>query len=181
MGLLYVNLIGNTQDDVQNIQGVLFMLISEVMYSTMYRILNFYLASTPLLRRESNEHIYTVSAYYVACNITEFPIQCIRPFFGLLITYNLAGFSKGIIFFLEMWVSLVCLAITANAYGLMLAGIFRSVILEIPTVFNLIFISISGAYASLVDYPLLKYISLFFHAYEAMSIFYWYDVRQIGK
>lgn len=181
MGLLYSDLVGSTQEDVQNIQGLFFMMTCEVMFSSMYRILNFYLVNTPLLRRETNEHIYSLSAYYVACCLSDLPFLCLRPLFGLILTYNLAGFNKGIIFFLEMWLTLICLAFTANAYGLMLVGVFRSLILEIPTVFNLILMSISGAYANLADFPTLKYTSLFYYAYEAMSIFFWYDVDEIGK
>lgn len=180
MGLLYSNLVGNTQEDVQNIQGVFFMITCEVMFSTMYRILTLYLVNTPLLRRETNERFYSISAYYVASCLSDFPFLSLRPLFGLFITYNLAGFDKGIIFFLEMWLTLIFLAFTANAYGLMLVGVFRSLILEIPTVFNLIFMSVSGAYANLADFPSLKYTSLFYYAYEAMSIFFWYDVREIG-
>lgn len=181
MGLLYTNLVGRTQEDVQNIQGIFFSIICEVMFSTMYRILNLYLANTPLLRRETNERFYSVSAFYVASCLSDFPFLSIRPLFGLIITYNLAGFNKGIIFFLEFWLTMIFLAFTANAYGLMLVGVFRSLILEIPTVFNIIFMAVSGAYANLVDYPRLKYISLFYYAYEAMSIFFWYDVREIGE
>lgn len=69
---------------------------------------------------------------------------------------------------------------TSNAYGLMLVGVFRSAILEVPTVFNLIFLAISGAYASLNDFPILKYSSLVFYAYEAISIFFWNDISEIG-
>lgn len=181
MGIFYSNLTGTVQEDVQNIQGIFFMLVCEIMFSVMYRCLNFCLTSTPLLRRETNERIYDLSAYYVAEILSDLPFLAVRPFFGLLVTYNLAGFTKGIIFFLEMWLTLIFLAFTANAYGLMLVGVFRSVILEVPTVFNLIFLSVSGAYASLSDFPILKYSSLFYYAYEAISIFFWNDVREIGK
>ncbi|XP_055320622.1 protein brown-like isoform X2 [Sitodiplosis mosellana] len=179
-GIFYSNLTGTVQEDVQNIQGIFFMLVCEIMFSVMYRCLNFCLASTPLLRRETNERIYGLSAYYVAEVLSDLPFFAIRPLCGLIITYNMAGFNKGIIFFLEMWLTLIFLAFTANAYGLMLVGIFRSVILEVPTVFNLIFLAVSGAYASLSDFPILKYSSLFYYAYEAISIFFWNDVSEIG-
>lgn len=181
MGIMYSNLKGNVQEDIQNIQGILFTLTCEIMFSTMYRILHFYLANTPLLRRETNEQIYSLSAYYVAGCLSDLPFISIRPLCGLIITYNLAGFSKGIEFFLEVWVTLIFLAVAANAYGLMLVGVFRSYILEVPTVFNLIFLSLSGAYVNLDDYPILKFSSLFYYAYEALSIFFWNDVSEIGK
>lgn len=181
MGLLFTDLTGRTQENIQNIQGIFFTLTCEIMFSTMYRILNVYLMRTPLLRRETNERIYQLSAYYVADCLSDMPFLSVRPFFGLLITYNLSGFTKGITFFVQLWLALVFLAFAANAYGLMLVGIFRSVILEIPPVFNMIFMSVSGAYANLGDYPVLKYISLFYYAYEAISIFFWHNINEIGK
>lgn len=180
MGLLYTNLTGTVQEDVQNIQGIIFIITCEIVFSTTYRILYFYLASTPLLRRETNERIYDLSAYYVANILSDMPFLSIRPLLGLIITYNLAGFTKGIVFFLETWITLIFLAFTSNAYGLMLVGVFRSVILEVPTVFNLYFVAMSGAYHSLSDYPILKYFSPFYYAYEAISIFFWYDINEIG-
>lgn len=178
--MFYSNLTGTEQEDVQNIQGIFFMLVCEIMFSVMYRCLNFCLASTPLLRRETNERIYGLSAYYVAEILSDIPFLAIRPFFGLIITYNMAGFTKGIIFFLEIWITLFFLSFCSNAYGLMLVGVFRSVILEVPPVFNLFFLAISGAYASLNDFPILKYSSLVFYAYEAISIFFWSDITEIG-
>lgn len=180
MGVLYTNLTGNVQENIQNVQGIFFMITCEIMYSTMYRILHFYMANTPLLRRETNERIYSLSAYYVSCCLSDMPFLSIRPLFGLSITYYFAGFTKGILFFIEMWLTMIFLAFTANAYGLFLVGVFRQYILEVPTVFNLIFMSVSGAYVNLDEYPILKFTSLFYYAYEALSIFFWNDVIEIG-
>lgn len=147
----------------------------------MYRILSFYLTNTALLRRETNEQVYCFSAYYVAAWLSDVPFLSIRPLVGLLLTYIMGSFDKGIVFFFELWITLTFMAFTANAYGQMLVGVFRWLILEVPTVFNLIFMTLSGAYANLADYPTMKYISLFYYAYEAMSIFFWHDVSEIGK
>lgn len=157
------------------------MLTCEIMFSTCYRILNSYLANSALIRRETHERTYSLSAYYVADCLSDMPFLTFRPMFGLIITYILAGFNKGIILFIELWLTLAFLAYTANAYGLMLVGIFRSLILEIPPVFNLIFMAVSGVYANIRDYPLLKYTSLFFYANEALSILFWYDITEIGE
>lgn len=181
MGLLYTDLTGRTQENIQDIQGIFFMLTCEIVFTTMYRILNVFLVKTPLLRRETNERIYSLSAYYVADCLSDMPFLSIRPLFGLLITYNLAGFTKGVVFFVQLWLALIFLAFTANAYGLMLVGIFRSVILEVPSVFNVIFMAVSGIYANLGDFPILKYVSLFYYAFEMMSIFFWYNINEIGK
>lgn len=151
------------------------------MFSTLYRILNFYMHNLPLLRRETHERIYSLSAYYVAECLCDAPFLSIKPMIGLIFTYALAGFDKGLLLFFEIWLTLAFLAFTSNAYGLMLAGVFRSVILEVPPVFNLFFTAVSGIYASLRDYPILKYTSLFFYANEALNIFFWHDIAEIGK
>lgn len=178
---MYSNLSGDSQENIQNIQGGLFMLLVEVVYSTVYRPLRACLTNTPLLRRECNEHIYSVSAHYVACNFSEFPFLCLEILCGLAITFSMAEFAKGFQFFFQVWLLCIMLVLTMNAYSLMLAGVFRALVLEIPTVFNLIIQILSGAYISLAAYPYLRYISPLYYAYEAISIFYWHDVKEIRK
>lgn len=181
MGVLYQNITGNTQESIQDIQGIFFMLTCEIVFTTLYRILNFYLSKIPLLRRETHERIYCLSAYYIAECLTDGPFLMVKPLIGLVVTYLLSSFNKGFLFFLEMWLTMSFLAFASNAYGLMLAGLFRWVILEVPPVFNLFFTAMSGIYANLREYPILKFTSLFFYGNEALSIFYWHDVATIGK
>lgn len=162
-------------------QGFFFILSCEILFSSMYRILYTYFTLTPLLRRETTERIYTLSAYYVADTLTDLPFICIRPLCGLLITFLIGGLNWGFIFFIELWITLAVLAFTATAYGLMLFGIFRSIILEAPPVFNMFFSTVSGIYANLNNYPILKYTSMFFYANEAMSIIFWRNINSIGR
>lgn len=156
------------------------MLTCEVVFSTFSRILNTYLANSPLIRRETHERTYTLSAYYVADMLSDVPFLTIRPLIGLIITYILAGINKGIILLIKLWITMIFVAFTSNAYGLMLVGLFRSLIMEIPPLFTLTFMAVSGAYASIRDFPLLKYTSLFFYANEAMSILFWTGITEIG-
>lgn len=181
VGLLYSNINGENQESIQDVQGIFFILSCEVMFSTSYRILHTYLANSPLIRRETHERTYTLSAHYVADVLSDMPFITIRPLIGLIITYMLAGFNKGIVLLIKLWIAMAVLAFTSNAYGLMLVGLFRSVILEIPPLFTLTFMAVSGAYASIRDYPLLKYTSLFFYANEALSILFWTGVTEIGE
>lgn len=181
VGLLYSNVNGENQESIQDVQGIFFILSCEVMFSTSYRILHTYLTNSPLIRRETHERTYTLSACYVADVLSDMPFLTIRPLIGLIITYILAGFNKGIVLLLKLWLTMALLAFTSNAYGLMLVGLFRSLILEIPPLFTLTFMAVSGAYASIRDFPLLKYTSLFFYANEALSIFFWTDITEIGK
>lgn len=181
LSVLYTNLSGHTQESIQNVHGVFYILACETVFTTLFRILHTYLAGTPLIRRETNERVYTLSAFYVADCLTDVPFLFIRPLIGLVITYFLAGFQNGFIFFLEIWFILALLSFTSNAYGLMLVGIFREVIMEAPPVFNMFFGTVSGAYGNLAHYPILKFTSVFFYALEAMSILFWHDVSEIGK
>lgn len=172
---------GENQESIQDVQGIFFTLSCEVMFSTTYRILHTYLTKSPLIRRETHERTYTLSAYYVADVLSDMPLLTVRPLIGLIITYILAGFNKGIVLLIELWIIMALLAFTSNAYGLMLIGLFRSLILEITPLFTVTFMVMSGAYASIRDFPLLKYTSLFFYANEAMSILFWTGVTEIGE
>lgn len=180
IGLLYSSLTTMTQATIQNMQGFFFILSCEIIFSSFYRILYSYFTITPLLRRETTERIYTFSAYYVANTLTDLPFLCIRPMCGLLITFLLGGLNWGVWFFVEIWITLAVLAFTSTAYGLMMFGIFRAIILEAPPVFNMFFSTVSGVYGNLSSYPILKYTSVFFYANEAMSIMFWRNVTTIG-
>lgn len=181
LSVLYTNLSGHTQESIQNVHGVFYILSCETVFTTLFRILHTYLADTPLIRRETNERVYSLSAFYIADCLTDVPFLVLRPFIALMVIYCIGHFEKGFIFFIELWLTLVLLAFTANAFGLMLVGLFREVISEVPSVFSMFFLILSGAYGNLAHYPILKFSSLFFYAMEAMSILFWYDIDEIGK
>lgn len=182
MALVYSKTNGRTQESIQDIQGVLFLIIAETIFSACYGIIHFYPAQMPILRRETNEHVYNFSAYYLVEILCSIPSAIIKSFVPLFITYYFAGFYKGFWLYFELAITLVITTFTANAYGLMLSGLFDSSKLtaEIAPPFDLVFLILAGVYINLHEFPYLRFISFFFFATEAMSTLFWHDVTTIG-
>lgn len=183
MASVYYKTSSRTQESIQDIRGALFMFVAEVIFTTSYGVIHFYPSQMPILRRETNEHIYKFSAYYVAETLCSFPAGVIRSFVSITATYVLVGFYKGLTSYFQFVLTLVVTSFTAHAYGLMLSGLFNSDALtaEIAPPFDLLFLLMAGMYINLKDFPYVRYISIFYYPNEALATLYWYDVAQIGK
>lgn len=180
MAVLYQDSTGRTQKSIQDVNGAIWIINCEIFFTTCYSVMNFYPSQMPILRRETNEHIYNFSAYYIAEMFNVLPVAFLRSFVGIAITFAWAGFNTGIWLFLEIGLTLFIASFTANAYGLLISGLFKIVITEVASVFDLIFICFSGVYMNLDSWPYLRYISPFYLINEALSLSFWSNVDHIG-
>lgn len=207
MAFLYHESTGRTQESIRDVGGALFLMTCELwvmdfdwiflfcwaqvidsillknsrIFTQCYAVMHFYPAQLPILRRETNEHIYQFSAYYVAEIVNALPICFLRSFSGLTISYYWAGFNTGFLLYLKIGLTLMISSFTANAYGLMMSNMFKIAISEVASITDLIFLCISGFYMNLNSFPYIRYISLFFFSNEALAILFWSDVDEIGK
>lgn len=176
----FSNVTNRTQESIQDIRGAFFMLVCEIVFSCCYSTLQFYPTQMPLLRRETNEHIYDLSAFYIAEAMWRSLAATSRVIGLLTITYSIFGFYKGMKSFLQLAVALTFAAFTANAYGFMLTGMFDAG-REMAPLFSLTFQILAGFFINLHSFPYARYISVFFFANEAAMISYWYDITDIGE
>lgn len=183
MAAVYSKTTGHTQESIQDIRGAIFSFVAEMVFPATYGVIYFYPSQMPILRRETNEHIYKFSAYYVAEALCTIPPGIVLSFFSMTSTYFFVGFYKGIKSYFQFVFTLFVTSFTSYAYGLMLSGIFNSDILtgEISPTFDLLFIILAGMYINLNEYPYFRYISLFYFSNEALSTLYWYDISHIGE
>lgn len=63
----------------------------------------------------------------------------------------------------------------------MLSGVFGTSASSFAPIFDLIFIAFGGYYLKGNAVPILKNLSIFFFANEAISITYWETVNYLGK
>lgn len=183
MAAVYSETSGRTQEGIQGVRGALFAISVEVIFTTSYSVIHFYPSQMPILRRETNEHIYKFSAYYLAETICVLPAGVIRSFVSLTVTYLFVGFYKGLKSYFQFMLTLVVTSFTSHAYGLMLSGLFNSDALtaEISPPFDLFFLLMAGLYINVKDFPYVRYTSMFFYSMEALCTLYWYDIDEIGK
>lgn len=180
IALLYHETTGRTQKSINDIEGAFFMFITSAIFSMSYGIIHFYPSQMPILRRETNEHIYDFSAYYVAEIFNILPVSFLRSFAGLPILYIWAGFDIGVTLYLQLGLTLLVATFAANAYGLFVSSLFTSIQMEIATVFDLMFLSFAGVYINLNSVSFARYISPFYFTNEGLSILFWSTITEIG-
>lgn len=91
MAFLYHDSTGHTQDSIRDVNGALFLITCELIFTQSYAVMNHYPSQLPILRRETNENIYQLSAFYVAEIFNSIPICILRAFSGFTILYLWAG------------------------------------------------------------------------------------------
>lgn len=83
--------------------------------------------------------------------------------------------------YIQIGVTLMISAFTANAYGLFISSFFDVTVTELACVSDLIFLCFSGIYINLNSVSTIRFVSPFFFANEALSIQFWSNVTQIGR
>lgn len=107
-------------------------------------------------------------------------IEC---FFFLTIIYPFIGFTTGGLWmYLKIGITLTIASIPSTAYGIMLSSIFESTRLtaDFAAIFDIIFLVIAGYYKKLNVFWYMKYFSMFFYAYESISILIWSEINSLG-
>lgn len=180
MAILYRHSSGRTQETTRDVLGAFLMTSCGVIFSQSYSVMDFYQDQLPILRRETNEHIYKFSAFYVADIVNTLPNCFLRAFLSLTIIYAFAAFNQGYIVYFALLLTYFTAAFTAHAYGLMMANLFKIAISDLASITDLIFLCISGFYINISAFPYIRFISFFFYTNEATAILFFRNVHEIG-
>lgn len=175
MALLYGGSNDVDQTAIQDINGFVQNMANEIILATAYNVVFYYPSKLPLLRRETGEGKYSLSAFYVAYLLSSMPKSFIECFVFLGIVFPFTNFLRGIWLFLKMALTLSIISIPATAYGLMLSGLFESsmVATSLAAPFDVVLMVTGGIYIKLKLLWFLKYVSVFYYACEALSIIIW--------
>ncbi|XP_037035934.1 protein brown, partial [Bradysia coprophila] len=175
ISLLFSGVQSTKPQSVQDINGFIFTIAAEIIFGTSYGILYYYPSTLPILRRETGENIYDLSAIYVAKLLGCLPKSFVDAYVFLLIIYFNVTFIADMWQFVQIGFTLFVTAITAIGYGLMISGVFETVRLssELAPPIDLFMILICGFYIKLKLLRFLQYGSLFFYSIEALSIQIW--------
>uniref|UniRef100_A0A914Z0W5 ABC transporter domain-containing protein n=1 Tax=Panagrolaimus superbus TaxID=310955 RepID=A0A914Z0W5_9BILA len=188
IGLLYFHQTSSITDvGVNNINGALFFIVSELTYSTLFGILNFMPADFPLVVREHFDGLYSVSAYFIARIISYMPIFILDGIFMVSISYWLSGLVPTFQnFFINITIGIL-IEQSAAAFGVLLSTISPSYAIAISIagpILSLLSLT-GGLYANVGELPgfirWTKYFSWFKYGFEAMTINQWRGVETRWK
>lgn len=183
MGIVYAKTDDNDQKSVQDINGLIITVVFEIVFTSAYNIVFYYPSKMPILRRETGEKLYSLSAFYVAYLICTIPKSLVECFLFLGIVFPFISYLNGFWMFFKIGLALTMISISANAYGLMLSGFFESSSLatSLAPPIDITLVLFGGVYIQLKTMWFLKYVSFFFYAMESFSIIVYSEIGALSK
>ncbi|XP_059609154.1 protein brown [Phlebotomus argentipes] len=179
--LFYKNVGGTTQTSIQDISGLFFTICTEVIFAKIYAVIMSFSPQLPLIRRETGEKLFDLSAFYTATALMQIPRAIIEAFLFLGIIYAGVAFSGDFWTYFVMSVTFSIASVASMAYGFMISGLCvdEKLVQEISVPFDTISLILGGFYLNIGDLPYLKFLSLFFLTNEAISIQFWREIDYI--
>ncbi|KAK4290872.1 hypothetical protein Pmani_036256 [Petrolisthes manimaculis] len=126
IGICYTNVKLN-QAGIQDIEGVLFIFITENTFPSVYAVLNVFPQELPLFLREYKNGIYRSDTYYMAKMLSLIPGFVCDPVIFITICYWIVGLQHHAYHFFMTVLVLIFTANTASACGAMFSAMFESV------------------------------------------------------
>ncbi|KAB7496020.1 Protein white [Armadillidium nasatum] len=120
VGLIYLNTDGEASYDqasVQNLNGVLFMLVANLSFQFAIGVVNTFCAQLPIFLREHGNGMYRTDTFYLTKNIAEIPSSIIMPFIFLLVCYFMVNLHRSVETFFLIVVALIFVSNAALSYG----------------------------------------------------------------
>jgi ABC-type multidrug transport system permease subunit len=121
-GLIYLRTTLD-QRGVQNINGVLFLLITNASFSNLFGVINTFPAEIPIFLREHNNAMYRVINYYLAKSLVEIPKYIIFPIIFVAIVYWMSGLDEKAEKFLICCAVIVLVSNCAVSFGSFLSTV----------------------------------------------------------
>ncbi|XP_028166608.1 protein scarlet-like isoform X3 [Ostrinia furnacalis] len=173
------------QRDIQNVEGLLYLTITETIFLFIYAVFITFPSEVPILLRETASGLYSPLPYYLSKMIFWIPRAVIEPLLFASLVFSVAGLHGGFTGWLGF--SFVCIlcANYANAYGSFLSASFdrmeTAALFSVP--FELIGTMFSGIYLNLASatkyVSWIRYFSGFYYGVESISILQWNSIESI--
>lgn len=184
IGVCYTNTYLN-QQGIQDIEGVLFIFITENTFPSIYAVLNIFPLELPLFLREYRNGIYRSDTYYMAKMFSMLPGFILDPIIFTTICYWMVGLQHHSYQFFMTVLIIIFTTSVASACGAMFSAMFENIeysqVILVP--FDILMLITGGLFVNLTTLPWFigwtKYISWFMYSNEALTITQWTGVNKI--
>ncbi|ROT82616.1 ABC protein, subfamily ABCG [Penaeus vannamei] len=185
IGVCYTNTYLN-QQGIQDIEGVLFIFITENTFPSIYAVLNIFPLELPLFLREYRNGIYRSDTYYMAKMFSMLPGFILDPIIFTTICYWMVGLQHHSYQFFMTVLIIIFTTSVASACGAMFSAMFENIeysqVILVP--FDILMLITGGLFVNLTTLPWFigwtKYISWFMYSNEALTITQWTGVNKIA-
>ncbi|KDR20987.1 Protein white [Zootermopsis nevadensis] len=173
------------QDGVININGALFIFLTNMTFQNVFAVINVFCAEMPVFLREHFNGMYRVDVYFLCKTLAEVPVFAALPIMFTCITYYLVGLNPS---FLRFFVANIVVTLVANvavSLGYLISCVSTSVSMAMaigpPVIIP--FLLFGGFFLNSSSVPAyfkwLSYLSWFKYGHEALLINQWSDVQHI--
>ncbi|KAL3270058.1 hypothetical protein HHI36_009116 [Cryptolaemus montrouzieri] len=185
VGLCYFDVDAQTQEGIQAVQGMAFILIAENTFSPMYTVLDTFPRYHALSIREYQSGLYALSTYYLSRILATIPGLLIEPIVYVSIAYWLAGLQPNFYaFFYTILASFLTMSVSC-ACGIFFSSAFETSVMAMQYLipFDCIMMVTCGIFINLSSLSVFiswtKYLSWMMYSYEIISIVQWKNVNNI--
>ncbi|XP_071536111.1 protein scarlet-like isoform X2 [Panulirus ornatus] len=174
------------QAGIQDIEGALFIFITESTFPSVYAVLNVFPQELPLFLREYKNGIYRCDTYYISKMLSLIPGFILDPIIFVTICYWIVGLQRHAYHFFMTVLVIIFTANTSSACGAMFSAMFDSIpfIMVFLIPFDMMLLISGGLFINLQSLPWyiswVKYLSWFMYSNEALTITQWKDVTNIA-
>nr|CAD7431661.1 unnamed protein product [Timema monikensis] len=116
ISLPYLNLNSDEQTGIQNMQGLMYLIVTETIFTYTYSVFHTFPQEIPLLLREIGNGLYRPGPYYISKMIILIPRAILGPFIYTGLIFYIAGLQGGVTGFLLFCIPVISSAIAATAY-----------------------------------------------------------------
>ncbi|XP_050054218.1 protein white [Aphis gossypii] len=173
------------QDGVMNINGALFMCISNMTFQNVLAVINVFCSELPVFMREHHNGMYRTDVYFLSKTLAEVPIFLVIPILFTSIMYYIVGLNPKFIHFLTaiLFITLVSLVAVSFGYLVSCASGSISVALSVGPTIVIPFLLFGGYFLNVGSIPYyfrwLSLFSWFKYANEGLQINQWADIDYI--
>jgi len=176
---------GNDQASIQNSNGALFVLITNISFGNIFAVCNVFCAEIPIFLREHFNGMYRTDTYFLTKQLVELPLYIIEPMITLTILYWMVGLNPDAerFFIAAGIVLLVVQVVLSLGYFMSCISPNVDIALALAPVLIIPFMLFGGFYLNNGSVPVwlswLKYLSWFLYGFQALLINQWSDVKDI--
>ncbi|GAU98961.1 hypothetical protein RvY_10030 [Ramazzottius varieornatus] len=185
-GLVYMGGVKPTQEGIQNVNGALFLYMTENSFAPMLDLVAVFQRGIALFKREHSAYMYRLSIYYLSQIIGWLPSFAVDASVFCVITYFMVGLVPDWYKFLVTFVICIITANVAAASGSLVSAVSPNVdvgLVIAPTVTVVVMLFGGGVYLKLKTLPpylrWIQWFSWFRYGNEILGVTHWDGVANI--
>ena len=166
-----------------NINGVIFLCVTNMSMSNMFMVVNLFCAEIPIFLREHHDGMYSTLAYFISKQLVELPLLFIKPIIFASIIYFMVGLNESSERFAYFLLILELLTQCAVSFGYFVSCLAATpqIAMAIAAPLMIPFMLFGGFFINDKTIPgwidWMKYLSWFKYGNEALMINQWAGLR----